>query len=91
VVVHSYRHRFGLVPGDPALAGIEARLAAQPVIGVPCIVLHGGADGVDPAENSAQAARHFTAGYDRRVLPGIGHNIPQEAGEAFAQAVLDLL
>jgi pimeloyl-ACP methyl ester carboxylesterase len=91
VVVHSYRHRFGLVPGDPAVAAIEERLAAQPRIEVPTVVLHGGADGVDPAENSEDDARHFGAFYQRHVLPGIGHNIPQEAPALFADAVLALL
>ena len=90
VVIQSYRHRFGYAPGDPALDGIEAALAGQPGIGVPTINLHGGADGVGPAEASARHHRHFTGPYERRVLPGIGHNLPQEAPEAFARAVLDL-
>jgi len=90
VVIQSYRHRFGYAPGDPALDGIEAALAPQPSIGVPTIVLHGGADGVGPAEASARHHRHFAGPYERRVLPGIGHNLPQEAPEAFARAVLDL-
>jgi pimeloyl-ACP methyl ester carboxylesterase len=91
VVVHSYRHRFGLVPGDPSVAAIEAKLAAQPRIEVPTIVLHGGADGVDPAELSEGDASHFGAFYKRAVLPGIGHNIPQEAPGLFADAILALL
>jgi pimeloyl-ACP methyl ester carboxylesterase len=90
VVVHSYRHRFGLVPGDPALAAIEARLAAQPAITVPTIAPQGGSDGVGVAAASAGHAKHFTGAYERRVLPRIGHNVPQEAPDAFARAVLDL-
>lgn len=90
VVIHSYRHRFGGVPGDPALDGVEARLAARPAIGVPAIVLQGDADGVEgplPAED--RAAPHFTGPYARHVLRGIGHNLPQEAPEAFARAVME--
>ena len=91
VVIHSYRHRFGLAPGDPAYAPIERQLAAQPPIGVPTIVLHGDTDGISPVLDSAQAAQHFTGPYERRVLPGIGHNLPQEAPDAVVRAVLDLL
>ncbi len=90
VVIHSYRHRFGYAAGDPALAGIEARLAAQPAIGVPTIAPHGESDGVGPVGASAGHGRHFTGPYDRRTWPGVGHNLPQEAPQAFARAVLDL-
>lgn len=90
VVIQSYRHRYGMAPGDPALAGIEARLAAQPRIGVPTIAPHGGGDGVGPVEGSERHARHFAGPYERRVIPRVGHNLPQEAPEAFARAVLDL-
>lgn len=90
VVVHSYRHRFGLVPGDPAYAGIEARLAAQPEIAVPSIVLEGADDSVAPPEAEDGAARHFTGPYRRAIVPGTGHNFPQEAPKAFADAVLAL-
>ncbi|HWX47672.1 MAG TPA: alpha/beta hydrolase [Roseomonas sp.] len=88
VVVHSYRHRYGLVPGDPALEDIERRLAAQPPIAVPTVSLDGGADGVARPEGSAADAPHFTGPYEHRRLPGIGHNLPQEAPQAFAEAVL---
>ncbi|MCJ2134874.1 alpha/beta hydrolase [Methylobacterium sp. J-026] len=91
VVVHSYRHRFGLVPGDPALAEIEARLAAQPEIAVPSIVMLGADDGVGPPPETDTDARHFTGPYRRAIVPGIGHNFPQEAPEAFAAAVRALL
>jgi len=90
VVVHSYRHRYGLVPGDPALEEIELRLAALPAIGVPTQVLHGEADGVGPVGDSAEHQRRFTGPYLRRTLPGIGHNVPQEAPEALSDAVLRL-
>jgi pimeloyl-ACP methyl ester carboxylesterase len=90
IVIHSYRHRYGGVAGDPALAAIETRLAAQPAIDVPAIVLQGDADGVDPPRREDRDAPHFTAHYQRRILPGIGHNLPQEAPEAFAEAVSSL-
>jgi pimeloyl-ACP methyl ester carboxylesterase len=90
VVIHSYRHRTGFVAGDPRYAPVEARLAAQPAIGVPTIALHGAVDGVLPARVSESHARHFTAQYQRRVLDNIGHNPPQEAPQAFADAILQL-
>lgn len=90
VVIQSYRHRYGYAAGDPALDAVEAALAARPAITVPSINLHGGSDCVGPAEGSAGHHRFFTGAYDRRVLPRIGHNLPQEAPEAFARAVLDL-
>jgi pimeloyl-ACP methyl ester carboxylesterase len=61
-----------------------------PKINVPAIVLHGAVDEVIPPKTSERHAQHFTARYERRVLDNIGHNVPQEAPRAFAQAVLDL-
>jgi pimeloyl-ACP methyl ester carboxylesterase len=90
VVIQSYRHRHQNAPGDPALASVEARLAAQPAITVPTIVLHGEADGVGPAASSATHAKHFTNSYERRVIPVAGHFLPNEAPEAIAQAIQDL-
>lgn len=90
VVIHSYRHRFALVPGDPSVADTEHRLAARPPIGVPTVVLDGASDGVVHAGGSASHAPCFTGAYERRVLPGIGHNVPQEAPVEFADAVLAL-
>lgn len=89
VVIHSYRHRYGLVPGDPAYTAIEARLAAQPSIAVPSVVLYGASDGVDASGGGD--GRQFTGPYRKLVLPRIGHNVPQEAPAAFAEAVLSLL
>jgi pimeloyl-ACP methyl ester carboxylesterase len=88
VVIHSYRHRFGRVPGDPSMEEIEGRLAAQPDITVPTIVLQGADDGVDPMEADDSMPRHFTGPYERRIIPGAGHNLPQEEPAAFAEAVL---
>ena len=90
VVIHSYRHRFGSVAGDPRYAEVEARLAAQPRINVPAINLHGAADGVTPAALSETHGKYFTGPYQRRVVPNAGHNVPQEAPHAFADAVLEL-
>lgn len=90
VVIHSYRHRYGLVPGDPALDSLEEKLASQPDISVPTIVLEGADDNVDPWEERDHHAAHFTGRYERRALPHTGHNPPQEAPDTFAQAVLDL-
>ena len=91
VVIHSYRHRYGLIPGDPAVEETERKLTAQPRIGVPAIALDGDADGVMQGDGSARHARFFSGPYERRVLRGVGHNAPQEAPRAFAQAVLALL
>jgi len=90
VVIHSYRHRFGLVPGDPALEEIERRLAARPPITVPTVVLHGGDNAVSPASSSERHARFFTGRYARRLIPRVGHNVPQEAPREFAEAILSL-
>ncbi len=91
VVIHSYRHRFGLVPGDAALARIEQRLAAQAPITVPAITFDGADDGVRPVADAAQHARHFTGPRSHRVVPGVGHNMPQEVPQVFADAVLELV
>jgi pimeloyl-ACP methyl ester carboxylesterase len=90
VVIHSYRHRFGSVAGDPRYASVEGRLANQPKIQVPAINLHGAADGVMPPALSEGHAKYFTGPYQRRVLPNVGHNVPQESPQAFADAVLEL-
>lgn len=90
VVIHSYRVRYDYVAGDPAYADIEAALAKSPDIAVPTINLHGLADGVHPAPAKDRDAARFTGAYERRLLPRIGHNISQEAPEAFADAVAEL-
>jgi len=91
VVVQSYRHRFGLVPGDPALADIERRLALQPPITVPTLTFDGADDGVRPPASAAQHAHRFTGPRTHAVLPGVGHNMPQEVPRRFADAVLALV
>jgi pimeloyl-ACP methyl ester carboxylesterase len=90
VVIHSYRHRTGNAAGDPSYASVEARLAAQPKIAVPTINLHGAVNGVTPARLSEGHGKYFTGPYQRRVLENVGHNPPQEAPQAFADAILQL-
>ena len=91
VVIHSYRVRYGYAPGDPSLAALERRLAAQPPIAVPAINLHGTADGIAPPAASESHARHFTGPYRRRLVAGAGHAMPQDAPRETAQAVLELI
>jgi pimeloyl-ACP methyl ester carboxylesterase len=91
VVIQSYRHRFGLVPGDPAYADIERRLAAQPAISVPSITFDGADDGVRPPADAAAHGHRFTGARSHRVVPGVGHNMPQEVPRVFADAVLELI
>jgi pimeloyl-ACP methyl ester carboxylesterase len=91
VVIHSYRHRFGLADGDPRYADIQQRLAALPPITVPAITLDGGGDGVSPATDGRSTAPKFTGRRVHRVVPRAGHNLPQEEPEAFAAAVMELI
>jgi len=91
VVVHSYRHRYGLAEGDPKLEQIEQRLQTQPTIKVPAIILDAEADGVEPFSGTGKDAGFFEGGYERRIAKGIGHNLPQEAPAEFARAILEFL
>jgi pimeloyl-ACP methyl ester carboxylesterase len=91
VVIHSYRHRFGLVAGDPAYADIERRLAAQPVINVPAITFDGIDDGVRPPAKAEAHARQFSGPREHRLVPGVGHNMPQEVPQVFSGAVMELV
>jgi pimeloyl-ACP methyl ester carboxylesterase len=89
IVIHNYRWRLGLAEGDSQLAAIEERLAAGPTIGVPTITMEGDANGA-PHPEPASYARKFTGRYEHRnIAGGIGHNLPQEAPQAFAQALID--
>lgn len=87
VVLHSYRHRFGLVAGDPAYAHIETRLTAQPPIKVATIAIDGTADGVNAG--TAHHARKFAGRFEYRTFADAGHNLPQERPADWARAVLD--
>ncbi|MFZ9479628.1 MAG: alpha/beta fold hydrolase, partial [Steroidobacteraceae bacterium] len=91
VVIHSYRCRYGLEPGDPAYADIERRLAALPAIGVPSITFDGTDDGVRPPAEATAAAHRFTGPRSHRIVAGAGHNLPQEKPELFTEAVLELV
>jgi len=91
VVIHSYRHRYGLAEGDPRYADIERRLAALPPIAVPTVTLDGAGDGVAPATDGSRNASKFTGRRVHRVVPRVGHNLPQEAPEAFSDAVMELI
>jgi pimeloyl-ACP methyl ester carboxylesterase len=87
IVVHNYRWRQSLADGERQFDSLEAKLARRPVISVPTITIASDFDGA-LADGKAYADR-FSGPYSHRILPGIGHNVPQEAPEAFAKAVLD--
>ena len=88
VVIHAYRHQFGLAEGDPAYAALERRLAERPKITVPAVTLDGATDTLKPG-GTADQAHMFTGRHQHRVIDA-GHNMPQEAPDAFADAVLTL-
>ncbi len=90
VSIHNYRWRLGLAEGEAKFDAIEKRLAAFPAIAAPAITLEGDANGAPHPDPSAYAKK-FTGKYEHRdIKRGIGHNLPQEAPEAFAQAVVDV-
>jgi pimeloyl-ACP methyl ester carboxylesterase len=91
VTIHSYRHRYGMVPGDPVLEPLEAFLSAQPPIAVPTVVLHGEADGVGPPAPGADRDPHFTALRRYALVPRAGHLLPREAPETVVDALKSLL
>jgi pimeloyl-ACP methyl ester carboxylesterase len=89
IVIHNYRWRLGLADGEPKYADLEKRLAEFPTIAVPTITLEGDANGAPHPDPSAYAKK-FSGKYEHRLIPGgIGHNLPQEAPQAFAEAVID--
>jgi pimeloyl-ACP methyl ester carboxylesterase len=90
IVIHNYRWRLGLADGERQYDAIEAKLAAGPTIGVPAITMEGDANGAPHPPPEAYRAK-FTGKYEHRTIGGgIGHNLPQEAPAAFAQAVIDV-
>lgn len=89
VVIQSYRHRFGLAAGDPNLEDIERQLAALPKITVPTVTIDGRTDGIRPA-GTASHATYFTGRHEHRWFENAGHNVPQEAPDQFAAAILDV-
>jgi pimeloyl-ACP methyl ester carboxylesterase len=88
IVIHNYRWRLSLAPGDPKLDALEKKLAAAPPVTVPAITIGSDFDGAN-ADGKAYAQR-FTGKYAHRVFNGIGHNVPQEAPKEFAQAIIDV-
>jgi len=91
VVIHSYRHRFGLADGDPRYADLQRKLAALPPITVPAMTIDGEGDGVVLATDGSASAQNFTGRRVHRVVPRAGHNLPQEEPEVFAAAVMALI
>jgi pimeloyl-ACP methyl ester carboxylesterase len=90
IVIHNYRWRLGLAEGEPKYAELEKRLAESPVITVPTITMEGDTNGA-PHGDPSLYANNFSGKYEHRnVTGGIGHNLPQEAPQAFAQAVVDV-
>jgi pimeloyl-ACP methyl ester carboxylesterase len=91
IVMHNYRWRLGLAEGEPQYDDLEKRLAKGPNIAVPTITLEGDANGA-PHPEPASYAKRFSGKYAHRTINGgIGHNLPQEAPQAFAQAVIDVV
>jgi pimeloyl-ACP methyl ester carboxylesterase len=90
IVIHNYRWRLGLAEGDPQYDELEKRLAEGPPIAVPTITLEGDANGA-PHPDAASYAKKFSGTYTHRLVEsGIGHNLPQEAPQAFAEAVMEV-
>ena len=90
IVIHNYRWRLDLAEGEPKYDVLEKRLAEAPIIAVPTITLEGDANGAPPPDASSYAKK-FSGRYAHRVIKGgIGHNLPQEAPQAFAEAVVDV-
>ncbi len=90
IVIHNYRWRLSLAAGDPQYDDLEKRLAEGPVITVPTVTLEGDANGA-PHPESSSYAKKFSGKYVHRIIKGgVGHNLPQEAPQAFAKAVLDV-
>lgn len=88
IVLHSYRHRWGFAPGDPAYACDEARLHPAPLLSVPVLVLHGAADRCNHPDTSAGKERFFQGRYERQLLEGVGHFPQREAPHPVAAAIL---
>ena len=88
IVIHNYRWRLSLADGERQYDELESRLQKAPVISVPTITIASDFDGA--LANGAAYRKYFSGKYEHRILPGIGHNVPQEAPQAFAQAIVDV-
>ena len=90
IVIHNYPWRLGLADGEPKYDDLEKRLAAAPVIAIPAITLEGDANGA-PHPDAGSYGKRFSGRHSHRVIKGgIGHNLPQEAPQAFAEAIVDV-
>jgi pimeloyl-ACP methyl ester carboxylesterase len=91
IVIHNYRYRLGLAEGEAKYSDLEARIGARPIITVPSITLEGDANGAPHFPDDKLYRDRFSGKYTNRVITGgIGHNLPQEAPEAFAQAIIEV-
>jgi pimeloyl-ACP methyl ester carboxylesterase len=90
IVIHNYRWRIGVAEGEPQYDDLEKRLAAGPVITVPTITLEGDANGAPYPDPASYRNKYYGKYLHRTITGGIGHNLPQEAPQAFAQAVIDV-
>ena len=90
IVIHNYRWRQSLAEGEAKYDELEKQLAAGPVITVPAITLDGDSDGVAPATDGTAYAKKYVGKRTHQIIKGIGHNLPQEAPEAFAKAVIEV-
>jgi pimeloyl-ACP methyl ester carboxylesterase len=91
IVIHNYRWRLGLAEGEPQYADLEKKLSRGPVITVPAIVLEGDANGAPHANDDTAYRKKFSGKYAFRTIKGgVGHNLPQEAPQAFAKAVIEV-
>jgi pimeloyl-ACP methyl ester carboxylesterase len=91
ITLHSYQHRWGHAESDPYYDADEKALLPAPVLDVPTLMLHGGADGVSLPATSANKEKFFSARYERQVLPGVGHFPQREAPQKVAEAILEFL
>jgi len=89
IVIHNYRWRLGLVEGEPKYNDLEKQLAKAPLITIPTITLEGDANGAPHPEPSTYTKK-FTGKYSHQLLKGIGHNLPQEAPQAFVEAIIEV-
>jgi len=90
IVIHNYRWRLSLAPGDPQYDYLEDQLAKGPVIKVPTITIDGDSDGVAPATDGTAYAGKFSGKHIHRIIKGAGHNLPQEAPQAFTDAIIEV-
>jgi pimeloyl-ACP methyl ester carboxylesterase len=88
IVVHNYRWRLSLAPGELRFDALERRLATGPVIQVPALTIEGDSDGIAPATDGSAYAAKFAGKWSHRIVQGAGHNLPQEAPREFAEAIV---